>query len=122
MHAYYTKHEDIMTAPVKSDGSWIMKTVLKQRDIIMQTQLWQTLQASDKFKAKDVYLGLREMQPKVQWRKVLYDNMVRPRPYFTLWLACHERLATKDRMKIFGMIDDDCCCFCQKQESKASIF
>ncbi|CAK8574064.1 unnamed protein product [Lathyrus sativus] len=39
-----------------------------------------------------------------------------------LWLACHGRLATKDRLHKYGMIEDTECCFCEKNESLNHLF
>lgn len=49
--------------------------------------------------------------------KILYNNVARPKVFVVMWLACHERLATKKRLHIFGMLDNDNCCFCPKVET-----
>lgn len=61
IHSYYIKN-NVMTTPVKNDGYWIMKTILRQRELVHQKQIWQTLQSSDKLKTKEVYHGLMEVQ------------------------------------------------------------
>lgn len=59
---------------------------------------------------------------KVEWKDLIYDNNAKPRSCFITWLACHGKLATKDRLFNFGMIDNKKCCFCSEEESKNHIF
>lgn len=54
----------------------------------------------------------------VPWRKVLFDNEARPRALFTLWMACHNRLATKSRLMKFGMLTEEKCVFCCETETQ----
>lgn len=53
----------------------------------------------------------------VHWRKSFFNNDARPRACFTLWLACHDKLATNDKLHRFGMIDDDICGFCDQRDT-----
>ncbi|XP_058727197.1 uncharacterized protein LOC131598632 [Vicia villosa] len=43
---------------------------------------------------------------RVPWRFLLNHNTARPRAVVNLWLMCHGRIATKDRLKRFGIIND----------------
>ncbi|CAI8610766.1 unnamed protein product [Vicia faba] len=47
--------------------------------------------------------------------------MARPRA-FVLWLACNGRLATKDRLRRFGLINDENCIFCHQRETHNHLF
>lgn len=47
----------------------------------------------------------------------MYGNLARPKAQLVLWLACHGRLATKDRLHRFGMIDNIQCCFCSQTKT-----
>ncbi|XP_058752433.1 uncharacterized protein LOC131625603 [Vicia villosa] len=69
-----------------------------------------------------VYKVVQDCELKVEWRNLLYKNIARPRACFILWLACHEKLATKDRLHRFGMIDNVSCCFCSGMESLNHLF
>jgi hypothetical protein len=71
---------------------------------------------------RQVYGLLRFDYPVVDWRVLMYGNIARPRAIFTLWMACHGRLATKDRLNRFGVTIDDKCCFCPKEESLNHLF
>lgn len=76
----------------------------------------------DKFNMKEMYMALIDEYQLVQWKKVLYNNVARPRVLVVMWLACHERLATKERLHIFGMLDNDKCCFCPKGSNYSISF
>lgn len=47
----------------------------------------------------------------------MYRNVARPCAKMTLWLACYKKLATKDRMKKFGMVENSSCSICGRDES-----
>lgn len=40
---------------------------------------------------------MKTQEQEVSWWKIIHGNMATPRAVFTLWLACHERLAKKER-------------------------
>lgn len=63
-----------------------------------------------------MYLTLKDLQPPVQQKYLISSNLTRPRVTFVLWLACHDRMATKERLCRFGLINDDKCCLCDKKE------
>jgi hypothetical protein len=71
---------------------------------------------------RQVYSLLRFEYPVVDWRVTMYGNIARPRAIFTFWLACHGRLATKDRLNRFGITVDAKCCFCPIEESLNHLF
>ncbi|XP_058777120.1 uncharacterized protein LOC131651476 [Vicia villosa] len=70
-----------------------------------------------RFSMRDAYNSLQMHNNRVSWRSILYHNIARPRAIFILWLACNGRLATKDRLRKFGMLESDECCFCHNQET-----
>ncbi|XP_058727135.1 uncharacterized protein LOC131598566 [Vicia villosa] len=69
-----------------------------------------------------MYRKLQDYGQKVNWKNLMYGNNARPCTNFILWLACHGRLATKDRLYKFGMTDNTSCCFCPKVESLNHLF
>ncbi|XP_058783773.1 uncharacterized protein LOC131658504 [Vicia villosa] len=56
------------------------------------------------------------------WSHLMFGNFARPRAVFILWLACNGRLATKVRLKNFGMTQDDRCVFCEEKETLNHLF
>lgn len=67
-------------------------------------------------------MNLNTRGMKVHWRKKNYSNLARPIAQFTLWMACHDRLAMKTCLFNFGMRNDVQCCFCSKPETVQHLF
>ncbi|PNX94562.1 ribonuclease H [Trifolium pratense] len=105
VHVYYIKNQHIMEARVPDNASWIMKAIMQQREDIRQNQVWIEIFNTPKFKMKKMYMAVHDRAQKVVWRTLFYGNVARPRALITLWLACHERLATRDRLHKYGAID-----------------
>lgn len=97
----------------KAKFSWILKQVIKQQGLYVLMKQ----DSMESFKMKKAYRDLQSLNSKVSWRKIMYHNIARPHAIFILWLACNGRLATKDRLKKFGMVDNENCVFCSKQEN-----
>ncbi|XP_045822136.1 uncharacterized protein LOC123915020 [Trifolium pratense] len=55
------------------------------------------------------------------WRTLFNGNVARPRALVTLWLACHERLATRDRLHKYGAMDTTHYCFCNTEETQQHL-
>lgn len=98
MHTYYLKNMSIMETKVKNNSSWIMKFILKQRDCIQNLQSYKDMLEIQKFSMRKMYKMLHSSIQRVDWRTLFYGNMERPRALITLWIAFHERLATKARL------------------------
>lgn len=58
----------------------------------------------------------------VDWYVLFAGNIARTHALFCLWLACHRRLATRERLEKFGIIRDNNCYFCIKIESIDHLF
>ena len=87
------------------------------RDYIQGIQaLWEAMLCTGKFSMKSVYSQMRSNEPVVSWKSLICKNPARPRAVITLWLACHHKLATKERLVRFGFITDSKCCFCSSIE------
>ncbi|CAK8534289.1 unnamed protein product [Lathyrus sativus] len=69
-----------------------------------------------------MYIVLRGTKPKVDYRKLFFGNLASPRAIFTLWMACQNRLLTKDRMMKHGMSTDEVSVLCNLQESCHHLF
>ncbi|XP_045815732.1 uncharacterized protein LOC123909010 [Trifolium pratense] len=120
IHSYYIKHDQLMTMPVKPSCSWILKAILKQRELLPNIQGWEHVKG--KTITRKVYKVLREDYPLVDWKTVMYQNIARPRAVFIFWLACHSRLATKDRLLKIGLTVNLQCCFCTQEETINHLF
>ncbi|XP_058772435.1 uncharacterized protein LOC131646416 [Vicia villosa] len=107
-----------MEVPVKQSCSWTLKAVLNCRDIIQNSPVWDNMLRDTKYKSRAMYEDLKDSsQQDVAWRKMLFHNLARPRAVHILWRACHNSLATKERLCRFGMLANMDCCFCGAVES-----
>ncbi|CAK8530499.1 unnamed protein product [Lathyrus sativus] len=123
LHAYYLRHEDILTRMVKGSDSGIFKAILIQRDNLMTIQsTWDAMLQLGKFHGGKVYQSLLPLTPNVPWAKLILHNRARPRAIITLWMICHGKLATKSRLFRFGMISNNKCAFCIEEEIIDHLF
>jgi hypothetical protein len=96
---------------------------MKQRNGIQQIQVWNEMITAPKFSMKMMYLAIHDRSQPVAWRTLFCGKLARPRALVNLWLACNERLATRDRLHKFGLIDaiSCCCCFCNVDETQQHL-
>lgn len=100
-----------MIVPIKTKCTWILKAILNQRKVVCHIDDWKDMLLQEKFSARNMYYAIKTQHQTVGWRKVFYGNTTRPWDLCTIWLACHNRLATKDRLCNFGVLNEDCCYF-----------
>ncbi|KAH1256677.1 putative ribonuclease H protein [Glycine max] len=113
VHTYYLKGNDAIAAFVRPNSSWILKNIMNQRDKLGQIQQhWDQALSRQKFPMSAMYHGLTEDHQRVPWRSVMCGNKARLRAVICLWLACHKKLSTKDRLRRFGMIKSSDCSIC----------
>lgn len=79
-------------------------------------EAWKSAQQKQMFKTRDIYLNLLDQNVQANWKNLFMNNMARPRACFVLWMACHGKLATKDRLYRMGFINDDICVLCAKKK------
>ncbi|XP_058746394.1 uncharacterized protein LOC131619300 [Vicia villosa] len=60
-----------------------------------------------------MYEQLMLEEEQVNWCHLIQHNGARPRAIVCLWLVCHNRLATKARLKRLGLLHEDCCNLCE---------
>jgi hypothetical protein len=110
---YYLKGKDVMTTDISSSSSWIMKHIMQKRDYVNQMeQLWDDMISNQIFSMKKVYCELIEDNTRVSRSHLRGSNYTRHRDVLVFWLACHRKLATKDRLIRFEMIQDSSCSLC----------
>lgn len=101
-----------MTVPVKQNCSWILKTILLSPQVAKGLQEWNNMMLIGKFIPKKIYLMLQNHRPTVSWKSLFFYNFARSQAKFTVWMACHNSLATKERLHRFSMLDCELCYFC----------
>lgn len=121
INCYYIKRDNSENVPIKTNCTWILKAVLKQKSIINQLQLWPQLHQENRYHCKHTYLKILGEQHVVSWKNLVHNNLARPRAIFIVWLTCHNSLTTKDQLKFFHMLQEDNCCFYPKQETLSHL-
>ncbi|XP_058742181.1 uncharacterized protein LOC131614640 [Vicia villosa] len=119
---YYVKEGDVMDLQIKDSFSWILKGILKLKDQVKDMGHWKDMLQKKKFNMKVFYWQFLEQTNNVDWRGMLIGNSARPQAKIVLWLACHGRLATKDWLVKFGMIQEAKCEFCDANETLQHLF
>ncbi|KAL7219398.1 hypothetical protein ACSBR2_012457 [Camellia fascicularis] len=86
------------------------------------TLFW-TLNPDGNFSIQSAWNHWRVKKDEVAWHKLLWGPCFIPKVSFIVWFALHGKLHTRDRLKSFGMIDDDNCSFCQDHtENHSHLF
>ncbi|XP_058764654.1 uncharacterized protein LOC131638122 [Vicia villosa] len=106
----------------KQSDSWIIKSIFKYRDLLMSSRAWNEFLQTDTYRTKQIYLELRGDRGLVSWRNILRGNLASSKALFFLWMACQNRLHTKDRLSKFGTVTDGVCLYCNETETCAHLF
>ena len=115
-HVNYLKGTSALTTATGQSWSWIVRSIWKQQSLIDTIKpCWDRMTTNRRFSAKLVYRSLTDANPKVPWYKILNFNLARPKAKFILWLLLHEKLATKERLSRFGILNDSICSLCNKE-------
>lgn len=69
-----------------------------------------------------MYHELHGVKTSVPWKNLIRGNLASSRAIFILWMTCHCRLHTKDRISKFGISTDGACVFCGDTESCDHLF
>lgn len=112
-----SENVNILNSLCKPSWLWMMKGILQQVNLISAIQhIWNAMLQSNHFQMKSIYRGLLEDNIRVHWRFLLKQNSTRPRACVTLWFLCKRKLATKERLRCFGIIQGSCCSLCSEAE------
>lgn len=99
IHTYYIKGQTIMDVTLPQHASWMARKIMEARTVIQQVATVKQRQSI----TKQVYLGLLQNYNKVAWRSLMFHNEARPKALFTMWIQCHGRLLTSDRLTRWGI-------------------
>ncbi|XP_058752653.1 uncharacterized protein LOC131625840 [Vicia villosa] len=117
INCHYLKGMDVMDYDIKNSNSWMFKGILKQREYMMNMmQNWNEAKAKRRFVTTKFYNCLNSDGSNVSWANVIQNNKAQPRAIVCLWMACHMRLPTRDRLKRFGMLQESVCLLCHAEE------
>ncbi|XP_058764092.1 uncharacterized protein LOC131637519 [Vicia villosa] len=96
---------------------------MKQRDKIGTVQHdWNKAVLLGKFRITTFYNLLNDDGHCVPWHSMI-QHKARPRAIVCLWMACHGKLPTRERLRRFGMIQVSHCVLCGiEEESHDHLF
>ncbi|XP_058749770.1 uncharacterized protein LOC131622718 [Vicia villosa] len=88
----------------------------------MNSEAWHNAEVTGHYYTSHMYRELKGPNPTIPWRNLMRKNQTRPRAIFVMWMTCHSRLNTKDRLARFGTITDEACLFCGDIETCSNLF
>lgn len=92
---------------MKQDSS-----ICKTKDYLKDKCNIHTWPNSQRYYISRVYKACRHCNHKIDWTYSIWSRYAMPKHKFITWLAMHERLQTKEKLKKIGVCDDDCCLLC----------
>ncbi|XP_020263301.1 uncharacterized protein LOC109839283 [Asparagus officinalis] len=104
VHGNYLQNQNVWTVQPKTNDSWMWRQLLKMRDMLVSkfgnvvTARIADCCSDGKLLLSAVYSVLLQPTNAVAWAKTVWDGFLYPKHSFVLWLACHSRLLTKDRL------------------------
>lgn len=74
INAYYLRRENIFNVAISSKISWIMRKIIKSRDLLDETRGWGRVSQNGKFSIKKAYRLLEGSFEHVNWRRLILNN------------------------------------------------
>ncbi|XP_049365284.1 uncharacterized protein LOC125830123 [Solanum verrucosum] len=103
VHQYYGKQGTLwgVEAP---QASWMVRKILQMHQEL-ETIGWNEMyiKQMDRFSIKKLYKALMGEYQKVEWRRLICNNVACPKWNFILYLALEKRLLTRDRLAAWGV-------------------
>lgn len=81
-----------------------------------------TLSNNGLFTVSSLWEQLRTHFPIIDWSHIVWFPFHIPKCSLISWLAIQNRLATEDRLVLFGIKDTSCCSFCPEEEDHNHLF
>ncbi|XP_058752400.1 uncharacterized protein LOC131625566 [Vicia villosa] len=111
------KGKDVMECEAGTSWSWVIKHILKQKDLAIQHHsVWTKAEQRRNFSMRNMYIAMLQEDQDVVWKGLVQGNHARPRAVLMLWMLCHGKIATKDRLCRFGIITDRLCSMCKTDD------
>lgn len=111
----YLKGENIWEHNALIHSSWQWKELMKVKEQVKASFRNQVVNFYSISKGYNLFLGQQE---RCQWSGQIWNRWNVPKHSFIMWLAWHNRLATRSRLKKFLDIADEKCVFCSQQEEE----
>lgn len=63
---------------VKASNSWMIKSISKMRDLVLNIEYWEKSIQMQKFRTSDMYKEIRGINISMNWRNIFFQNYARP--------------------------------------------
>jgi len=95
-------------------ASWVVQKILKAAKYLQEAGFTERdMNNMTQYNISKVYWQMRGTKEKVEWRSLVWTNFGAPKWLFIMYLAVKRRLATKDRLAKWGIIQVLTCPLCQ---------
>ncbi|XP_060182758.1 uncharacterized protein LOC132612661 [Lycium barbarum] len=108
IHSYYLKGEQLATALIPKQTSWMVRKIIDSRSILEQ----HLVMDEQNLTIRKLYLAMVGDRTRMEWKDLMFNNGARLKAKFTLWLQLQNRLPTTDRLQKWGLAVDWKCKLC----------
>lgn len=109
----YLRGQDWKTYSPPSSASWYWKNLCKVKDVFREGYTLNKWKFSKTYNVSSGYNWVRGEGQKVDWSVWVWSRLNIPRSSFISWLIMWNRIQTKNRLKRFGVVQDDLCYLCE---------
>ena len=61
---------------------------------------------------RKLYCHVKGEQPRPSWTCLMFNNVAKPKAYFSMWIMINQKLATVDRLAQWGVAINKTCVLC----------
>lgn len=116
VHAYYIKKSSIWDTAPKAASRVVQKIFKAKRYLVDAGCSLEEFQHATIFSIQKLYSTFHGVFPKMNWRKLVCNNLGCSKWIFMLRLAIVGKLATNDRLAKWGINTDKLCGMCNQTE------
>lgn len=110
--AYYMRRHDVYNVVINNNMSWIMRKLLKLRELLDLVGNWEAVLHNGKFSVKKAYTLIQGEIQKVDWRRLICNNKASPKSKFIVWLAVKNHLSATSRISRWNIACNLQCSLC----------
>lgn len=96
-----------MQVAIRGSAFWGIKGMLRLREEISPLPEWHKLLQQDTYSTRRLYQAIIGKFPNVRWKHMMFGNVAWKRTIHKLWMACHRKFPTKERLHKFGSLNDN---------------
>nr|XP_010321228.1 uncharacterized protein LOC104647500 [Solanum lycopersicum] len=94
-------------------ASWMKQKVMNAKKIVEQVQ---QVHGNSKGMIRQLYCHMKGDQQRPALTCIMFNNVARPKAYFTMWIMMNQRLATVDKLAQWGVVVEKICVLCKNAD------